>query len=202
MLDSTTLVARQLESQRIAKETPDQLAARKVDCSLLPASTVAHYLWIRNALRTRSPSRPKSPPPSSSSAAISAQSRTFLFHVQQHSLTGMYSYATVGQYDEHTNSYDHHHKARAVALKLAEREKSNASGESERRREKEAKREAKEMAKKMGAAGIAVATASAVRIVSKPVVLGGAKKGGWAKVGGGGGGFAPIGTPKDRKSVV
>lgn len=197
MLDSTTLVARQLESQRIAKETPDQLAARKVCRALsweerllmLPLPGTCGLQGIRS-------SRDRLDPRQVPLRPLRQVVRSFLPLPKAVADRFSDSYATVGQYDEHTNSYDHHHKARAVALKLAEREKSNASGESERRREKEAKREAKEMAKKMGAAGIAVPTASVVGIISKPVAAGGAKKGGWAKVGGEGGGFAPIGTAK------
>ncbi|KAM0748765.1 hypothetical protein T439DRAFT_328024 [Meredithblackwellia eburnea MCA 4105] len=117
------------------------------------------------------------------------------------------SYANVSQYDEHTNSYDHHHRARAVALKAAELERKNATGESDRRREKERKREAKEMAKLMGAAGVAPPTPAASVGVAKPAKVtdtssstpgDGAKKGGWAKFGGGGGGFAPISAKKEE----
>lgn len=86
---------------------------------------------------------------------------------------------------QHTNSYDHHHRARAVALKNAAREKSNASGDSERRREKERKREAKELARVMGAVGVAPPVVSTAVPSAKPVEAKEEKKsgGGWAKFG-------------------
>ncbi|KAK4052838.1 hypothetical protein OIV83_002125 [Microbotryomycetes sp. JL201] len=64
------------------------------------------------------------------------------------------AYANVSQYNEHLNSYDHHHRARAVATKQAEKERLVATGAADKRREKERKREEKELAKMMGAAGV------------------------------------------------
>ena len=83
------------------------------------------------------------------------------------------AYGTVGHYDEHLNSYDHHHKARFRALQVEQRERSKASGDVARRREKERKREEREMRRQMGAAGVKLDSPLAAPVASK----------GWAKGG-------------------
>ncbi|EMD41699.1 hypothetical protein CERSUDRAFT_79334 [Gelatoporia subvermispora B] len=66
-------------------------------------------------------------------------------------------FQNVAQYDEHTNSYAHHHKARFRDMQLAQRANRNTQEELEKRKEKERKREEKELRKLAKAAGIKLA---------------------------------------------
>ena len=54
-------------------------------------------------------------------------------------------FKNVAQYDEHTNSYAHHHKARFRDMQAAQRASSNTREEVDKRKEKERKREEKEL---------------------------------------------------------
>jgi len=63
-------------------------------------------------------------------------------------------FMNVSQYDEHTNSYAHHHKARAKDMQASIR--LQAQDEIEKRKEKERKREEKELRKIAKANGIKV----------------------------------------------
>ncbi|OCH96603.1 hypothetical protein OBBRIDRAFT_787168 [Obba rivulosa] len=63
-------------------------------------------------------------------------------------------FQNVAQYDEHTNSYAHHHKARFRDMQLAQRANKNTQEEVEKRKEKERKREEKELRKLAKAVGI------------------------------------------------
>ena len=66
-------------------------------------------------------------------------------------------FQNVAQYDEHTNSYAHHHKARFRDMQLASRAASGSKEEIDKRKEKERKREEKELRKLAKAAGIKMA---------------------------------------------
>ncbi|KAI5898665.1 uncharacterized protein SCHCODRAFT_01205988 [Schizophyllum commune H4-8] len=108
-------------------------------------------------------------------------------------------FKNVAQYDEHTNSYAHHHKARAKDLQASVR--MQAADEVERRKEKERRREEKELRKLAKAQGIkmakpAVAPAVVASAPGQPSVAepaghapmdttpaeGGFKAAGWATV--------------------
>ncbi|TFK41385.1 hypothetical protein BDQ12DRAFT_438014 [Crucibulum laeve] len=97
-------------------------------------------------------------------------------------------FKTVAQYDEHTNSYAHHHKARFKDMQANVRLKPKE--EVDKRKEKERKREEKELRKIAAASGIKLpkppagsapiaATIDAAASSSANVELE-AKKGGWA----------------------
>ncbi|KAL1762447.1 hypothetical protein FB107DRAFT_198992 [Schizophyllum commune] len=105
-------------------------------------------------------------------------------------------FKNVAQYDEHTNSYAHHHKARAKDLQASVR--MQAADEVERRKEKERRREEKELRKLAKAQGIKMAKPAAASAVVAPApgqpsvaepapmdttsVEGGSKAAGWAAV--------------------
>ena len=101
-------------------------------------------------------------------------------------------FQTVGQYDEHTNSYAHHHKARFRDMQAAQKASFSSQEDIDKRREKERKREEKELRKIAKAAGIKMTkpTASLAQPAAptslnpagdpKPT---GFKKSGWATVG-------------------
>ncbi|KZT36619.1 hypothetical protein SISSUDRAFT_1049660 [Sistotremastrum suecicum HHB10207 ss-3] len=97
----------------------------------------------------------------------------------------------VVQYDEHTNSYAHAHKARAKDMQASLKLKGTAAAsELDKRREKEKKREEKELRKIAKAAGVKLIGTS--NALNKPPVLAapspaeplntGFKKSGWAAV--------------------
>ncbi|KAF9243792.1 hypothetical protein BU15DRAFT_86228 [Melanogaster broomeanus] len=88
-------------------------------------------------------------------------------------------FQNVAQYDEHTNSYAHHHKARLKDMQ------SNArlvnQEELEKRKEKERKREEKELRKLAKAQGIKMAKPpTTAPIAAVPTLTTGFKKPGWA----------------------
>lgn len=96
-------------------------------------------------------------------------------------------FKNVAQYDEHTNSYAHHHKARFRDMQLASRVSTGSKEEIDKRKEKERKREEKELRKIAKAAGIKMAKPPvAMNPTSTPVGVEGSnglKKSGWATVG-------------------
>ncbi|KAF7789867.1 hypothetical protein EIP86_000815 [Pleurotus ostreatoroseus] len=104
-------------------------------------------------------------------------------------------FKNVAQYDEHTNSYAHHHKARFRDMQAAQKASFGGSQEDvERRKEKERKREEKELRKIAKAAGIkmtkpaqALAPTPASAPPDDPAAgsekASGFKKSGWATVG-------------------
>ncbi|THG92821.1 hypothetical protein EW145_g8574, partial [Phellinidium pouzarii] len=65
------------------------------------------------------------------------------------------------EYDEHTNSYAHHHKARMKDMNANHPMKVGGKEEAEKRKEKERKREEKELRKMAKAVGIKMSTPSA-----------------------------------------
>ncbi|KAG8220104.1 hypothetical protein J3R82DRAFT_1123 [Butyriboletus roseoflavus] len=100
-------------------------------------------------------------------------------------------FQNVAQYDEHTNSYAHHHKARLKDMQANARLVNQ--GEVEKRKEKERKREEKELRKLAKAQGIKIV--KPVAAAPAPVLAtesdtgatnetkpGGFKKAGWAAV--------------------
>lgn len=66
-------------------------------------------------------------------------------------------FQNVAQYDEHTNSYAHHHKARFRDMQVVQRASLTTKEELDKRKEKERKREEKELRKLAKAAGIKLA---------------------------------------------
>ncbi|KZP02178.1 hypothetical protein FIBSPDRAFT_699979, partial [Athelia psychrophila] len=94
-------------------------------------------------------------------------------------------FKNVAQYDEHTNSYAHHHKARMKDMQT------NAKGlagpsDADERKEKERKREEKELRRAAKAAGVKMAKPAAIAPIAaaapSPVEAVGFKKSGWATV--------------------
>ncbi|KAI0085639.1 hypothetical protein BDY19DRAFT_964910 [Irpex rosettiformis] len=98
-------------------------------------------------------------------------------------------FQNVAQYDEHTNSYAHHHKARLRDMQAAQR--ASFASDGDKRKEKEKKREEKELRKIAKAAGIKMpkqTPALAPLASDSSVGLQGTEqahsvKGGWATVG-------------------
>ncbi|KAL6304233.1 hypothetical protein BKA93DRAFT_851576 [Sparassis latifolia] len=72
-------------------------------------------------------------------------------------------FQNVAQYDEHTNSYAHHHKARFRDMQATQRANKNTKEEVDKRKEKERKREEKELRK--------IAKAAGVKMTKPPVSL-------------------------------
>ena len=94
-------------------------------------------------------------------------------------------FQNVAQYDEHTNSYAHHHKVRFRDMQAAQRASRNTEEEVNKRKEKERKREEKELRKIAKAAGVKMtkpaAPLSAVPPAGESSNSGsGFKKSGWA----------------------
>jgi len=71
-------------------------------------------------------------------------------------------FQNVAQYDEHCNSYAHHHKIRFKEMRSIERAKANPQEVIEKRREKERKREEKELRKAAKAVGVKLSTLTPV----------------------------------------
>jgi len=69
-------------------------------------------------------------------------------------------FQNVAQYDEHSNSYAHHHKIRFKEMQSSERTETNSQEAIEKPREKERKRE--ELRKAAGAAGVKLNTITPV----------------------------------------
>ncbi|OCB88591.1 hypothetical protein A7U60_g4294 [Sanghuangporus baumii] len=95
------------------------------------------------------------------------------------------SFQNVAQYDEHTNSYAHHHKARARDMNANHPVRAGGREEAERRREKERKREEKELRKLARAAGIKLSAPPVARSAASSTPRredNGFKKSGWASV--------------------
>ncbi|KAK7463816.1 hypothetical protein VKT23_007153 [Stygiomarasmius scandens] len=119
-------------------------------------------------------------------------------------------FKNVAQYDEHTNSYAHHHKARFRDMQASVRLKPQE--EVDKRKEKERKREEKELRKIAAANGIrmskpAAATPAAPSSVSAPATLDnsgptGFKPSGWAAVSGSGPSAAQSGFKKSGWATV
>ncbi|KAF8480964.1 hypothetical protein DFH94DRAFT_681581 [Russula ochroleuca] len=97
-------------------------------------------------------------------------------------------FQNVAQYDEHTNSYAHHHKIRFREMQNTQRAKQNTPEEQDKRKEKERKREEKELRKIAAAAGVRMTKATSSAAALAPVASSaepkppGFKKGGWASI--------------------
>ncbi|CCM02209.1 uncharacterized protein FIBRA_04289 [Fibroporia radiculosa] len=100
-------------------------------------------------------------------------------------------FRNVAQYDEHTNSYAHHHKARFRDMQAAQRANRNTKEEVDKRKEKERKREEKELRKIAKAAGVKMAKppVAAMPQLAENAIGGegespstGSKKSGWASI--------------------
>ncbi|KAI9445433.1 hypothetical protein H4582DRAFT_1915444 [Lactarius indigo] len=97
-------------------------------------------------------------------------------------------FQNVAQYDEHTNSYAHHHKIRFREMQSTQRAKQNTPEEQDKRKEKERKREEKELRKIAAAAGVKMAKSMTNAPTLAPVSAPGEpkppgfKKGKWASV--------------------
>ncbi|KAI9057178.1 hypothetical protein FKP32DRAFT_1638578, partial [Trametes sanguinea] len=156
MIETTVSQRRELDSERMVKETEEQRKQRE--------EAVARRAAVQSE--------------------ISNVLRPFYCEVCEK------QFQNVAQYDEHTNSYAHHHKIRFRDMQAAQRASRNTEEEINRRKEKERKREEKELRKIAKAAGIKmtkppVALAPVVEPVTSPGGPGGdaqPKKSGWAKV--------------------
>ncbi|PAV22313.1 g patch domain containing 8 [Pyrrhoderma noxium] len=121
-------------------------------------------------------------------------------------------FQNVAQYDEHTNSYAHHHKAREKDMNANHPLRIGGREEAERRKEKERKREEKELRKLAKAAGIklaAVPNTSTSDSIENKGDNKGFKKSSWASISSAptqptpsgsasssnGGGWATVSTP-------
>ncbi|KAI8995315.1 hypothetical protein BD414DRAFT_435003, partial [Trametes punicea] len=102
-------------------------------------------------------------------------------------------FQNVAQYDEHTNSYAHHHKIRFREMQAAQRASRNSKEEVDKRKEKERKREEKELRKIAKAAGVKMSKPPvALAPIAEPASTSGEsaadskpsgfKKSGWATV--------------------
>jgi len=83
-------------------------------------------------------------------------------------------FKNVAQFDEHCNSYAHHHKIRYKEMQSSERAKANSQEAIEKRREKERKREVKELRKAAKAYGVKLTVTpvvSAVSTVQNPIII-------------------------------
>jgi hypothetical protein len=93
-------------------------------------------------------------------------------------------FKTVAQYDEHTNSYAHHHKARFKDMQASQRQVPKE--EVDKRKEKERKREEKELRKIAAAAGIKMAKPPSTVATIAPTIEGDRqappKQSGWASL--------------------
>ncbi|KZT06381.1 uncharacterized protein LAESUDRAFT_726214 [Laetiporus sulphureus 93-53] len=101
-------------------------------------------------------------------------------------------FRNVAQYDEHTNSYAHHHKARFRDMQAAQRASRNTKEEVDKRKEKERKREEKELRKIAKAAGVKMSKPATPAVVTSSIAApiggedeakpSGFKRPGWASI--------------------
>lgn len=144
MIETTVSQRRGLDSERQQKETEDQRNARKVSVRLISlwsfsSSDIPQELAARKAALENE---------------ISTTLRPFYCEICDK------QFKNVAQYDEHTNSYAHHHKARLRDVHVNARP--TPKDELDKRKEKERRREEKELRKIAAANGIKMA---------KPLVL-------------------------------
>ncbi len=136
MIETTVAQRRGLDSERQQKETEEQRRAREVKYPPLhkPIHTLTYSLQENVARRTALQSE------------ISTTLRPFYCALCDK------QFKTVTQYDEHTNSYAHHHKARLKDMQANAR--IVPKEEMDKRKEKERKREERELRKIAAANGI------------------------------------------------
>ncbi|KAI0757214.1 hypothetical protein C8Q80DRAFT_1265169 [Daedaleopsis nitida] len=161
MIETTVSQRRELDSERQIKETEEQRRQREARVT---------FLLFYDAVARREAVK----------SEISSVLRPFYCEVCEK------QFQNVAQYDEHTNSYAHHHKVRFRDMQAAQRASRNTEEEVNKRKEKERKREEKELRKIAKAAGVKMAKppASLAPVpATDPANAGGApKKGGWATV--------------------
>ncbi|THH21567.1 hypothetical protein EW146_g40 [Bondarzewia mesenterica] len=175
MIETTVSQRRELDSERQQKETEEQRLIREV-CARLNS----HILFVLTSIYKNSVARR-----AAVQSEISETLRAFYCNVCEK------QFQNVAQYDEHTNSYAHHHKVRFRDMQMAQRQKQNTEEELNKRKEKERKREEKELRKIAAAAGIKIAK-PATPIGSMPALAGISadstakapepRKGGWTTV--------------------
>jgi hypothetical protein len=145
MIESTVSQRRELDSERQTRETEEQRKAREVrGCLVFSALLLIIHFWQetvakRDAVRTE----------------ISTVLKAFYCELCEK------QFQTVAQYDEHTNSYAHHHKARFRDMQAAQKASFGGQEDLDKRREKERKREEKELRKMAKAVGIKIAKPTA-----------------------------------------
>lgn len=173
--EATVSQRRGLDSERQTKESEDQRRVREVGHVLL------HFLsFLTCHLKDDAARR------SAIATEVSDTLKAFYCSLCDK------QFKNVAQYDEHTNSYAHHHKARFRDMQNNVRIK--PVDEVEKRKEKERKREEKELRKIAAANGIRMAKSTTVAALA-PVTEGsssipplptssssGFKKPGWAAV--------------------
>jgi hypothetical protein len=173
MIETTVSQRRELDSERQRNETEEQRKAREVSVTGPSFILLVTYyptsqgdVARRAALQTQ----------------ISEVLRPFYCTVCDK------QFQNVAQYDEHTNSYAHHHKIRFRDMQSTQRAKQNTPEEQDRRKEKERKREEKELRKIAAAAGVRMAKSMPNAPTLDPVSASGEskspgfKKGGWASI--------------------
>eukprot|EP00128_Syssomonas_multiformis_P003969 Colp12_sorted_trinity150504_noHs@20328 len=99
-------------------------------------------------------------------------------------------YTTVGQYQNHLSSYDHHHKKRLKEMQ--ERERSMKLGSTKKKEEKALEKEMKRMMQHANANALKTTPAAGPAKTEAPVKKGGFKPIGEATGGSSSGGFAPV----------
>ncbi|KAG6866802.1 hypothetical protein C0991_008738 [Blastosporella zonata] len=144
MIETTVSQRRGLDSERQQKESEDQRRAREVHPSLV-ANCIPKYSQDPQELVARK---------SALETELSSTLKAFYCSLCDK------QFKNVAQYDEHTNSYAHHHKARYKDMQANVRLK--PKDEMDKRKEKERKREEKELRKIAAANGIKMAKPTTV----------------------------------------
>ncbi|KAF7306709.1 hypothetical protein MIND_00462600 [Mycena indigotica] len=133
MIETTVSQRRDMDSERMSRESDEQRKAREVSLSIDQRhnllTCIKDNVARRSALETQL------------SSTIKA------FHCELCDK----QFKNIAAYTEHTNSYAHHHKARFKDMQSSMR---GTQDEAEKRKEKERKREEKEMRKMAAAKGI------------------------------------------------
>ncbi|OAX39439.1 hypothetical protein K503DRAFT_645085, partial [Rhizopogon vinicolor AM-OR11-026] len=176
MIETTVAERRKLDSERQRKETEDQRKTR--EASIIVQT---NFLSVLNFLQDDAARR------AALKSEITDTLKAFYCALCEK------QFQNVAQYDEHTNSYAHHHKARLRDMQANTRMTSQE--DLDKRKEKERKREEKELRKIAKAAGIKMAkptttsasVAPAMASVGEPSLSSEAqpsnfKKAGWATV--------------------
>ena len=173
MIETTVAQRRGLDSERQQKETEEQRRAREVSVLIIVGYTYTDDFPQENVARR-----------SALQSEISSTLRPFYCTLCDK------QFRTVTQYDEHTNSYAHHHKARLKDMQANAR--IFPKEEVDKRKEKERKREEKELRKIAAANGIRMSKAAGVAspapglngMIAEPAAPSGPPRtsGGWVSV--------------------
>jgi hypothetical protein len=150
MIETTVSQRRGLDSERQQRETEEQRQAREVSALFFVVILRAH------------PSKESVARRSAIASEVSSTLKAFYCTLCEK------QFQTVAQYDEHTNSYAHHHKARFRDMQASQRALASSRDEGEKRKEKERKREEKELRKIAKAAGVKM---SKPPVVHDPVTV-------------------------------